>query len=331
MSAKTAKLIYITPRKIEPNKYNPRRLFDEDELAALQKSIRERGVLVPLTVYRSKPGDEQFVLLDGDRRLRCAKKLELSKVPCNEIAPPDKTSNLILMFNIHNVRVDWEFVPTALALEQLIKLLDKTPERKKKQKITNAELYRLTSIPAARIGEYRRALKYKKYFDLALVKDPKKRLGGDFFSQLDLVMDRLDKFPEIIEEFTRNKIIDTLIKKKLDGTIVNMLVEFRLLRRILQSEKEGVPKKRIVDHVTQYIKSQPVKDRSGQIKSKAMHMTEVYEKTAEAVYTEKEIFKVAIQLLRLLKQIEYDEVKDKKGFKKILTDIEDEIDDLIGS
>ncbi|MGY5148906.1 MAG: ParB/RepB/Spo0J family partition protein [Candidatus Nitrosopumilus sp. bin_68KS] len=323
MSEEPSELIYINPKKIEPNKYNPRRLFDEEDLEDLKKSIKQRGVLVPLTVYQPK-GSDRYVLLDGDRRLRCAKNLSLSEIPCNKIAPPDKTSNLILMFNIHNVRVDWEFVPTALSLEQLIILL----EQKNKTKITNTELSKLTSIPSGRIGEYRRALKYKKYFDLALTKDPKKRLGGDFFSQLDLVLDKIEKFPEITKEFPKNKLIDIMIKKKQDGTIVNMIKEFRLLKQILSSEKEGVPKRRIVEHVTEYIKSTPKPTRDNPT-SKAMHIEEVYEKTASGVYTEKEIMKVSTQLLKLLNKIEYSEVKDKRSFKNLLMDIDDRITELL--
>lgn len=308
-------LIYIDPKKIEPNKYNPRRLFDDEELKLLQESIKDRGVLVPLTVYRKKKGEDQFVLLDGDRRLRCVKKLNLKQVPANEIAIPDPETNLILMFNIHNVRKDWEFVPTALAIERLIKILE---EKQPKKIVTNAELSRLTSISAGRIGEYRRALKYKKYFELALMKEPKERIGGDFFSQLDFVMDKLDNYPEITKEIPRDKIIDIMIEKKQEGVIVNMIKEFRLLKNTLDSDKRGVPKQRIINNVTSYIKSKPVYDKQGKVKAKAMAMEDLYEETSQAAYTEKEIIKLSKQLQNLLDQINYKEVHDKQQFRNAL-------------
>jgi len=158
VSQKTlASILHINPKKIEPNKYNPRRLFDKPELEELKDSIDNRGILVPLTVYRRSPTSEQFILLDGDRRLRCAKALKLSQVPANEIAEPDPTENIVLMFNIHNVRVDWDFVSTALALERLIPLLEKKAKIKGKKKLTNSELAKYTSLNATRVGEYRRS------------------------------------------------------------------------------------------------------------------------------------------------------------------------------
>jgi len=119
------------------------------------------------------------------------------------------------------------------------------------------------------------------------------------------------------------------VKKKLDGTIVNMLTEFRLLKKILDSEVEGVPKQRIVENVTRYLKSKTTKDVTGKTKTKAMAMEEVYEKTSYAIYTEKDIVKTSKTLLKLLEKINYSEVKDKKAFKNALNDLADKIDDLL--
>src|SRR2546427_7162667 len=116
-----SKLISVDPWKIEPNPDNPRRLFDEEDLEYLKQSIHGRGILVPLIVYKRNVRDENYVLLDGERRLRCAQALNLHHVPVNVIASPDRSENILLMFNIHNVRKDWELVPTALKLELLIR------------------------------------------------------------------------------------------------------------------------------------------------------------------------------------------------------------------
>jgi ParB family chromosome partitioning protein len=63
---------------IEHNPYQPRKTFDEDELASLSASIRTHGVLQPLVVRQV---GERYQLVAGERRLRAAREAGLSRVP----------------------------------------------------------------------------------------------------------------------------------------------------------------------------------------------------------------------------------------------------------
>jgi ParB family transcriptional regulator, chromosome partitioning protein len=67
---------------IEQNPYQPRKTFDEDELAALSASIRTHGVLQPLVVRQL--GD-RYQLVAGERRLRAAREAGLTRVPVNVV------------------------------------------------------------------------------------------------------------------------------------------------------------------------------------------------------------------------------------------------------
>jgi len=96
----------IDPKSLEKNPENPRVVFDEEDLAILRESIRESGILVPLLVYRRKR-DGKFVILDGERRSVSARQLELETVPANVIAEPSQITNILTIFNIHNVRTQW--------------------------------------------------------------------------------------------------------------------------------------------------------------------------------------------------------------------------------
>ena len=64
--------------RIEHNPFQPRKTFDEDEIAHLSDSIRNHGVLQPLVVRQV---GEQFQLIAGERRLRAAQKAGLVQVP----------------------------------------------------------------------------------------------------------------------------------------------------------------------------------------------------------------------------------------------------------
>jgi ParB family chromosome partitioning protein len=81
-------IFWIDTDKIKPNPYQPRRDFDEARLQDLADSIKQYGVLQPLTVSRvelEKEGGEglttEYELIAGERRLRAAKLAGVSQVP----------------------------------------------------------------------------------------------------------------------------------------------------------------------------------------------------------------------------------------------------------
>jgi ParB/RepB/Spo0J family partition protein len=94
----------IDPKKIKPNPENPRLIFHADELQGLEDSIKLQGVLVPLAVYQD---GSKYVILDGERRWRCALKLGLPRLPAIVQPKPDRLTNIMMMFAIHNARRDW--------------------------------------------------------------------------------------------------------------------------------------------------------------------------------------------------------------------------------
>jgi ParB family chromosome partitioning protein len=73
-----AKLAQVPVEVIEHNPYQPRKSFDDDELASLRDSIRTHGVLQPLVVRQV---GERFQLIAGERRLRAARAAGMNAVP----------------------------------------------------------------------------------------------------------------------------------------------------------------------------------------------------------------------------------------------------------
>ncbi len=106
----------INPREIDTNPENPRLIFRSDELRALEESIDLQGILVPLSVYQD---GGRYVLIDGERRWRCAIKLNLASVPVIIQPKPERLQNIMMMFAIHNARKDWDPLPTAFKLRDL--------------------------------------------------------------------------------------------------------------------------------------------------------------------------------------------------------------------
>ncbi|MDC3163121.1 ParB/RepB/Spo0J family partition protein [Candidatus Pelagibacter sp.] len=64
-----------------PNKYQPRKIFDEENLNELSNSIRERGILQPIIVRKSNDEESKFEIIAGERRWLAAQKAGLHDVP----------------------------------------------------------------------------------------------------------------------------------------------------------------------------------------------------------------------------------------------------------
>ena len=67
--------------EIVPNKYQPRKNFDEENLEDLSKSIKERGVIQPIIVRKSNSENSKYEIIAGERRLRASKIAGLDKIP----------------------------------------------------------------------------------------------------------------------------------------------------------------------------------------------------------------------------------------------------------
>ena len=311
MSEDKSEVHFISPDEIKPNPENPRLIFYDETLAILKASIKKNGILVPLTVFKAK-GSSKYTILDGERRWRCSQQLHLKKVPANIIQAPDRKQNILLMFNIHLTRDRWELVPTALKLEALMRLLPKNTSIK--------EISTFTGMTTVRIQNCLRILRFdKKYLDLTLVKDPKRRIRGEFFSQLEEALEKLTKedYKEI--GLSKNQIIDIMIKKYQNKTFTNLITEFRTLRKVITSHEKGIDKIHINRQLSTYLRSEPKIDKkTGRVKTKALSIHEVYERTSFNVYAEEQIIKAAEKLNDVLYKFDISQVRNKQKVRKIL-------------
>jgi ParB family chromosome partitioning protein len=77
-AAPTGPTAVVPIGRIQINPFQPRKAFDDDELAQLTASVKEHGVLQPVVV---RPAGEGFQLIAGERRLRAAQKAGLNEIP----------------------------------------------------------------------------------------------------------------------------------------------------------------------------------------------------------------------------------------------------------
>ena len=109
-------IVNIKIDNIFPNAYQPRKFFNENALAELSQSIKEHGIIQPITVRKM---GEKYELVAGERRWRAARMADLELVPCNIIEITDtQSAEIALLENLQ--REDLNFIEEAEAYFNLI-------------------------------------------------------------------------------------------------------------------------------------------------------------------------------------------------------------------
>ena len=112
----TGRVVFLNIRAIRPNRAQPRTVFHEAALAELAESIRQHGILQPLSVRRLETGYE---LIAGERRLRAAQLVGLTEIPCIIMNMDEKESGMAAM--VENLqRQDLDFIEEAQGIAKLM-------------------------------------------------------------------------------------------------------------------------------------------------------------------------------------------------------------------
>jgi hypothetical protein len=274
---------------IEPNPLNPRRIFDKLKLDVLEESVRANKILVPLTAYRDSRTHKLYIL-DGERRWRCAVRIETGEVsaylrsppkdfaipsdlrgqlvydeatrvlthrrpvddererellelfvsdewksavaelakasverppkkvliPVNIVDPPTPAANMLYMFHVHNLREQWDLMPTALSLRILMKELKVEDDSK---------LAELTQLSEPNVKRCKVLLSFpERYQQMMLDADPRRRLKANLFIEMYPVLDFYGEIrKELSQRRTRDQLTDLFIQKYRDGAIASVI------------------------------------------------------------------------------------------------------------
>lgn len=315
MAKPVSALDEISPDKISRNPDNPRLIFREDEMNELLESIREVGIKVPVSVYRS---DSRYTLIDGERRWRCAKKLNLRTIPALVQPKPSPLENLLMMFNIHNVRVDWDVMPMALKLAEIRDMLAR------EGKTTTPKA--LAAVTGVRLATVKRALdlldlpnKYQKML-LKEAEKPRKeqRITADLFLEIYKSLHTIERYvPEAFDQLTKAEYVHSMVGKYISGVIDNV-VAYREVSKIARAERAGADKdeaRRVIQRL---------------VKERQYSVHDAYEHTVKAAYEQRDLL---TKLRGLIGELSEYRTVDKLNEDTIvaLKDLMNEIIRLIGT
>jgi ParB family transcriptional regulator, chromosome partitioning protein len=292
IDASEAKLEQIRVDSISRNLENPRLVFRPSEFEDLVESIRLRGVQVPISVYKEGRG---YVLIDGERRWRCSLKLNRKTIPALVQPKPGPLENLLLMFNIHSLREQWDLLTIALKLPRVIELLtgkfNKAP--------TEREVSEQTGLSRSIIRRSKLLMELPaKYKDqiLAELNKPKsqQKLTEDFFIEMERALRTVERsMPSAMpDKDTARKI---LIKKFKAG-VIDSRIHFRNISKIARAE------------AVKCDPEQAAQELEKLFTDNRYSIEEAFLNSVGEAYAERDVGTRVTTLLNLLDQIEADEL-----------------------
>ena len=137
----------IRLKDLVPNPFQPRKRFDEDRLAELVSSIKEKGVIQPILV---RPSGRGYEVIAGERRWRAAQRLEVDEIPAIVRTDIDDANSLEISLIENIQREELNPIEEATAYQELIGkfeyTLDKVGQMMGKDKTTISNSLRLLTL-----------------------------------------------------------------------------------------------------------------------------------------------------------------------------------------
>ena len=164
--------------QIEPNPFQPRTHFSEEALAELAQSIRELGIIQPVTLR--KLGYDRYQLISGERRFRASQLAGLIEVPAYiRIANDEAMLEMALVENIQREELD--AIEVAISFQRLVDEVKLTQEQLSekvgKDRTTVTNYLRLLKLPPEiQLGLRQRAIGMGHARALINVSDPAKQV-----------------------------------------------------------------------------------------------------------------------------------------------------------
>ena len=121
----TGRVVFLPAQSIQPNPAQPRKVFAAGALDELAESIRQHGILQPLSVRRR---DNVYELISGERRLRAAQLAGVTDIPCILMRMDDLESGMAAL--VENLqRQDLDFIEEAQGIRNLLDRFDMSQEQ----------------------------------------------------------------------------------------------------------------------------------------------------------------------------------------------------------
>lgn len=308
-----ADLQNIPINQIDRNPENPRIFFRQEEMEQLYVSIKTKGLLVPISVYED---NGKFIIIDGERRWRTFLKLNYDTIPAIIQEKPTPLENLLLMFNIHSLREQWDIYTIAMKIERVINLLTE----KLGTEPTETQVSEETGMTRGVIRRCKMIIslpeRFKEMLRIELEKPKKEQLySEDFFLEMEGSLKSVrNNYPETIQDI--DSVRDVLIEKYLNKTIKNV-VDFRKLTKIATAWTN-----------VGFSRDETIKILELLFTNNSIGIDQIYTQNFESLYGDRAVNNSAKNFLFKLESIVDEGVLDET-LRSLLSEIKEKIDNLL--
>jgi ParB family chromosome partitioning protein len=219
---------------IRPNPNQPRRDFDDDSLQELANSIRQIGVIQPITLRDM--GDGTYVIIAGERRWRASQRIGLITIPAYIRTVDDE--NMMEMALIENIqRQDLTALEVALAYQNLIEQYNLTQEqlseRVGKNRATVTNYLRLLKLPASvQVALRNREIDMGHARALLSLSDPEAQLK--VFAEMKKDHLSVRKIEEMVKQLSEGGSVKTKTGTRIRQKGSNLSADYNVLREGLR-------------------------------------------------------------------------------------------------
>jgi len=221
----------ISITQIEANPFQPRVDFDDDSLNDLAASIKEQGIIQPITVR--KLGYDKYQIISGERRYKASKIAGLTSIPAYiRVANDQSMLEMALVENIQ--RQDLNAIEIAISYKRLIEECSLTQE----------ELSSRIGKNRSTVTNYVRLLKLPPEIQVA-IRDTRISMGharallgvDDVVKQLMMYKEIVEKQLSVrdVEEMAREKGNNSTLRKKQEKNKDQLSIEFSKIQNVLSS------------------------------------------------------------------------------------------------
>ena len=219
---------------IQPNPNQPRREFDDDSLQELANSIRQIGLVQPITLRDM--GDGTYTIIAGERRWRASQRVGLVTIPAYIRTVDDE--NMLEMALVENIqREDLNAIEVALAYQNLIEghnlTQDQLSEKVGKNRATIANYLRLLKLPASvQVALRNKEIDMGHARALLSVSDPKAQLK--VFSKMKKGRLSVRQIENMAKQLSEGGSVKTKTGTRIRQKGSNLSADYNLLREGLR-------------------------------------------------------------------------------------------------
>jgi hypothetical protein len=222
-----------------------------------------------------------------------------------------------MMFNIHNVRLDWDIMPMALKLNDIRKMLEREGKDAKPKSLSA-----ITGVPLPTVRRALDLLQLPVKYQEMLLKEAEKprsmqRIKPDLFIEINKSLHVVEKYtPNVFKSVTPTQYVHSMVEKYVDRVVDNVTA-YREVAKIARAELAGVSKQEATKTIVRLVNA------------KGYGIDQAYQDTVEAAYEQRDL---ASRLRGVTDKLTLYKSKSRLSddVREVLTSLRSEIDRLLG-